>query len=158
MLGAPEMNVLWKLVSGKTNLFNMHIKSLGKSTHGKTLKFSSIIMAVISYMKTRLNSICDRKNVISGDELVCLIGTLISKFATVKKPLDLQSFSSSSSSKSSSKSSAASLVQLVPRQCPHVAEHSRSCFYMCIACYYNQTSSCTSQHARKLLVLAEVGS
>ena len=30
--------------------------------HGKTLKFSSITMAVISYMKTRLNSICDRKN------------------------------------------------------------------------------------------------
>ena len=100
--------------------------------HGKTLTlcsgFCSIIMAVISYMKTRLNSICDRKNVISGDELVCLIGTLISKFATVKKPLDLQSFSSSSSSKSSSKSSAASLVQLVPRQCPRAAEHSRSCF------------------------------
>ena len=48
----------------------MHIKSLGKSMHGKTLKFSSIIMAVISYMKTRLNSICDRKNAILSDELV----------------------------------------------------------------------------------------
>ena len=29
--------------------------------HGKTLKFSSIITAWISYMKTRLNSIYDRK-------------------------------------------------------------------------------------------------
>ena len=48
----------------------MHIKSLGKSMHGKTLKFSSIIMAVISYMKTRLNSNCDRKNAILSDELV----------------------------------------------------------------------------------------
>ena len=48
----------------------MHIKSLGKSMHGKTLKFSSIIMALISYMKTRLSSICDRKNAILSDELV----------------------------------------------------------------------------------------
>ena len=38
--------------------------------HGKTLKFISIIMAVISYMKTRLNSNCDRKNAILSDELV----------------------------------------------------------------------------------------
>ena len=38
--------------------------------HGKILKFSSIIMALISYMKTRLNSICDRKNAILSDELV----------------------------------------------------------------------------------------
>ena len=48
----------------------MHIKSLGKSMHGKTLKFSLITMAVISYMKTRLNSIFDRKNAILSDELV----------------------------------------------------------------------------------------
>ena len=38
--------------------------------HGKTLKFSLIIIAVISYMKTRLNSICDRKSAIFNDELV----------------------------------------------------------------------------------------
>ena len=37
--------------------------------HGKIYKFSSIIMALISYMKTRLNSICDRKNAILSDEL-----------------------------------------------------------------------------------------
>ena len=36
-------------------------------------------------MKTRLNSVCDRKNAILSDEVVFLIGTLISKFATVKK-------------------------------------------------------------------------
>ena len=48
----------------------MHINSLGKSMHGKTLRFSSIIMAVIIYIKTRLNSICDRKNAILIDELV----------------------------------------------------------------------------------------
>ena len=29
--------------------------------YGKTLKFSSIITAWISYMKTRLNFICDKK-------------------------------------------------------------------------------------------------
>ena len=58
--------------------------------HGKILKFSSIIIALISYMKTRLNSVCDRKNAILSDEVVFLIGTLISKFATVKKKtLDL---------------------------------------------------------------------
>ena len=39
----------------------MHIKSLGKSMHGKKLKFISVIMAVISYLKRRLNSIYDRK-------------------------------------------------------------------------------------------------
>ena len=38
--------------------------------HGKTLKVSSIILAVIGYMKTRLNSICDRKSAILSDELV----------------------------------------------------------------------------------------
>ena len=48
----------------------MHIKSLGKSMYGKTLKFSSIIMAVIGYIKTRLNSICERKSAILSDELV----------------------------------------------------------------------------------------
>ena len=30
--------------------------------YAKTLKFSSVITAWISYMKTRLNFICDRKN------------------------------------------------------------------------------------------------
>ena len=38
--------------------------------HGKMYKFSSIIKALISYMKTRLNSIYDRKNAILSDELV----------------------------------------------------------------------------------------
>ena len=36
---------------------------------GKTLKFSSIITAWISYMKTRLNSIYHRKNAILSYEL-----------------------------------------------------------------------------------------
>ena len=38
--------------------------------YGKTLKFSSIIIALMSYMKTRLNSICDRKNAILSEEVV----------------------------------------------------------------------------------------
>ena len=36
--------------------------------HGKTLKFGSIITAWISYMKTRLNFIFDRKNSILSYE------------------------------------------------------------------------------------------
>ena len=37
--------------------------------YGKTLKFSSIITVWISYMKTKLNSICDRENAILSYEL-----------------------------------------------------------------------------------------
>ena len=37
---------------------------------GRHLNSFQYIMAVISYMKTRLNSICDRKNAILSDELV----------------------------------------------------------------------------------------
>ena len=126
--------------------------------HGKTLKFSSIIIALISYMKTRLNSTCDRKNAILSEELVVSDPNFDKHICnSKKKTLDLQS--SLSSSKSSSKSSAVALVQLVPRQCPQLQLNTQGhVFYMCIACSYNQTSSCTSQHVTMLLVPAEGGS
>ena len=126
--------------------------------HGKTLKFSSIIIALISYMKTRLNSTRYRNNAILSEELVVSDRNFNKQICNSKqKTLDLQS--SSSSSKSSSKSSAAALVQLVPRQCPQLQLNTHGhVFYMCIACYYNQTSSCASQYVTMLLVTAEGGS
>ena len=53
--------------------------------HGKILKFSSIIMALISYMKTRLNSICDREKAILSDELVFSDRNFDKQFCNSKK-------------------------------------------------------------------------
>ena len=57
--------------------------------HGKTLKFSSIIIALISYIKTRMNSICDKKNAILSDEVVFSDRNLNKQICNSKKNLDL---------------------------------------------------------------------
>ena len=58
--------------------------------HGKTLKFSSIIIALISYIKTRMNSICEKKkNAILSDEVVFSDRNLNKQICNSKKKLDL---------------------------------------------------------------------
>ena len=55
--------------------------------HGKTPKFSSIVIALISYMKMRLNSTCDRKNAILSDELVFSDRNFYQQICNSKKKL-----------------------------------------------------------------------